>query len=395
MLPQFLRLCNSLPSHLRATARHLWSYVNRKRYLSGDGAFVWPSRDTLAAELGITLRTLRRHLAELAEGGWLRKVVRKVEGWVRRGWELLNPSDSGDREADQSTEVVGGHSSGHGRPLSDSPPLYEPELNQHPTAHARATEEGRAGEGGGMVGLEHPRAEDRGPSRTTAAAQTRPAAEEVEHGQVAGWSGTREICTGREATQGLVGQQSSERTSRSRGQPRNADQARAAELWARYEARRIREADRRSLLVKRHRKAPLYRDLTNIVALVDYAQASYRHCDEREDAWAEVERYAAEVWDVIDEEPNADKLPDLFHFRADGYEWSPTRFDKVMHEIAADRSGRRAEAAWTRRQLALAEQRRLEDEEHDKHLLSPEQIAEAVDRFLAQSKAAHGQVASA
>lgn len=143
MLPQFLLARNTLPRHLLTTARHLWSRVNRKRYLSAGDAFVWPTRIRLAEELGVTLRTLRRHLAELADGGWLRKAARKVDGWLRRGWELLNPGGAAEKADTEAVTRV--RQSGHPCPLSEVPiSITEPEQEPHLRASARE-EEGRAG----------------------------------------------------------------------------------------------------------------------------------------------------------------------------------------------------------------------------------------------------------
>lgn len=74
----------TLPAAARLVLVALWSRAGRER------RFVWPSRDTLAADVGANERTLRRNLAILRDRGWIREHVGEETGG-NPGWYLCDP----------------------------------------------------------------------------------------------------------------------------------------------------------------------------------------------------------------------------------------------------------------------------------------------------------------
>lgn len=77
-------LASDLPSGAKVVLAALWSRAAAER------RFVWPSRDTLAADCGMAPRTVRKHLAALKERRW---VVEHdgPETNGNPGWQLCDP----------------------------------------------------------------------------------------------------------------------------------------------------------------------------------------------------------------------------------------------------------------------------------------------------------------
>ncbi len=81
---------------------YLWRYAGRDH-------FVWPGRDTIAADLEIESgRTLRRNLNELRRTGVIEPAVEVRNGQSRHGWWLIAEPSGG--EVGQGHEPVQGPS---------------------------------------------------------------------------------------------------------------------------------------------------------------------------------------------------------------------------------------------------------------------------------------------
>lgn len=74
----------ALPTAARLVLVALWHRAGREK------RFVWPSRATLAADVGSNERTLRRNLAILRDRGWIREHIGDETGG-NPGWYLCDP----------------------------------------------------------------------------------------------------------------------------------------------------------------------------------------------------------------------------------------------------------------------------------------------------------------
>lgn len=346
----------TLPRHLRLTFQTLANHVNRRRLAAGEPAFVWPSVESLADETGLSVRTVYRQLAELLGLGAIRKAVRTVLGYVRKGWDLVAAKlrgakcdDVPDRGSSEDEIDLGSR--------SDATPVAEiadTGVTNHPLQHNRTNSTPRASARvGGGLGI------DSDPNPHAAQRTTRNPE--------------------RQKTPGAV---------RRPGHPRTPDEARAEALWRGYETRRVHVLGDSH---KRHRVDPRHRDLTRIVELVDHVSRT-RTDGDRDVAWEEVERYANEAIDIADRttEPGTAARDRLEGWRCDGWEWSPDRFDRVIRDVASDVHGKASDAWW--------EARRIEEEKYRaEYDAAPKMSAEALSDFVAEQlgeRAPHGQASS-
>ncbi len=72
----------TLPAGAKVVLTALWRYAGRQK------RFVWPSADTLAADVGLKDRTVRKHLKVLRDRKWITN-AESENG--RRGWNLCDP----------------------------------------------------------------------------------------------------------------------------------------------------------------------------------------------------------------------------------------------------------------------------------------------------------------